>query len=130
MAFLARRTRLPAASALQGLRDVLGAVVGDTVVDDVAWSYEDPPRMPAHQGHLSFDAPVRCDRRATSGVTRVTADGLTSHPTVRHRRLRLLRLRTFSLLGHTFLQLSKRREMRWGTTFANVRDIEFNLLRC
>jgi uncharacterized protein (DUF427 family) len=31
--------------------------VGDTVVDDVAWSYQDPPpECVPIKGHLSFDA--------------------------------------------------------------------------
>ena len=37
------------------------AVVGDTVVDDVAWSYEDPlPETTQIKGFLSFD-PTRCE---------------------------------------------------------------------
>ena len=78
---------------LQGLRDVLGGGGGGTVVDDVAWSYEDPPPecLPI-KGYLSFDA-ARADVLAElpasgraaglrlRGVTRIT-DGVTSHPTV------------------------------------------------
>lgn len=50
------------------------AVVGDQVVEDVAWSYEEPlDESIAIRGHLSFD-PERADVQAELPVGSVTAD--------------------------------------------------------
>jgi uncharacterized protein (DUF427 family) len=54
---LLRRTATTSYCNYKGYATYWAAVVGDTVVDDVAWSYEDPPSecLPIN-GHLSFDA--------------------------------------------------------------------------
>ena len=51
-----RRTDTSSYCNYKGYATYWAAVVGDTVVDDVAWSYEDPPPecLPI-EGHLSFD---------------------------------------------------------------------------
>jgi uncharacterized protein (DUF427 family) len=52
-----RRTETTSYCNYKGYATYWAAVVGDTVVDDVAWSYEDPPPecLPI-TGYLSFDA--------------------------------------------------------------------------
>ena len=52
-----RRTETSSYCNYKGYAMYWAAVVGDTVVDDVAWSYEDPPPecLPI-KGYLSFDA--------------------------------------------------------------------------
>jgi len=54
---LLRRTATTSYCNYKGYATYWAAVVGDTVVDDVAWSYEDPPPecLPI-KGYLSFDA--------------------------------------------------------------------------
>jgi uncharacterized protein (DUF427 family) len=54
---LLRRTETSSYCNYKGYATYWAAVVGDTVVDDVAWSYQDPPPecLPI-KGHLSFDA--------------------------------------------------------------------------
>jgi uncharacterized protein (DUF427 family) len=54
---LLRRTDTSTYCNYKGYATYWAAVVGDTVVDDVAWSYEDPPPecLPI-KGYLSFDA--------------------------------------------------------------------------
>jgi uncharacterized protein (DUF427 family) len=54
---LLRRTATTSYCNYKGYATYWAAVVGDTVVDDVAWSYDDPPPecLPI-KGHLSFDA--------------------------------------------------------------------------
>jgi len=54
---LLRRTATSSYCNYKGYATYWAAVVGDTVVDDVAWSYEDPPPecLPI-KGYLSFDA--------------------------------------------------------------------------
>jgi uncharacterized protein (DUF427 family) len=54
---LLRRTDTSSYCNYKGYATYWAAVVGDTVVDDVAWSYEDPPPecLPIG-GYLSFDA--------------------------------------------------------------------------
>jgi uncharacterized protein (DUF427 family) len=54
---LLRRTETTSYCNYKGYATYWAAVVGDTVVDDVAWSYEDPPPecLPI-KGYLSFDA--------------------------------------------------------------------------
>jgi len=54
---LLRRTTTTSYCNYKGYATYWAAVVGDTVVDDVAWSYEDPPPecLPI-KGYLSFDA--------------------------------------------------------------------------
>lgn len=54
---LLRRTDTVTYCNYKGYATYWAAVVGDTVVDDVAWSYEDPPPecLPI-KGYLSFDA--------------------------------------------------------------------------
>jgi len=54
---LLRRTDTSSYCNYKGYATYWAAVVGDTVIDDVAWSYEDPPPecLPI-KGHLSFDA--------------------------------------------------------------------------
>jgi uncharacterized protein (DUF427 family) len=54
---LLRRTETSSYCNYKGYATYWAAVVGDTVVDDVAWSYENPPpeSLPI-KGHLSFDA--------------------------------------------------------------------------
>jgi len=51
-----RRTATTSYCNYKGWATYWAAVVGDTVVDDVAWSYEDPlPESAPVQGYLSFD---------------------------------------------------------------------------
>jgi uncharacterized protein (DUF427 family) len=59
-----RRTESSSYCNYKGYATYWAAVVGDTVVDDVAWTYEDPPPecLPI-RGHFSFD-PARADVRA------------------------------------------------------------------
>jgi uncharacterized protein (DUF427 family) len=54
---LLRRTDTSSYCNYKGYATYWAAVVGDMVVEDVAWSYEDPPPecLPI-KGHLSFDA--------------------------------------------------------------------------
>jgi uncharacterized protein (DUF427 family) len=54
---LLRRTDTSTYCNYKGYATYWAAVVGDTVVDDVAWSYDDPPPecLPI-KGYLSFDA--------------------------------------------------------------------------
>jgi uncharacterized protein (DUF427 family) len=54
---LLRRTATTTYCNYKGYATYWAAVVGDTVLDDVAWSYEDPPPecLPI-KGYLSFDA--------------------------------------------------------------------------
>jgi len=54
---LLRRTATTSYCNYKGYATYWAAVVGDTVVDDVAWSYEDPPPecLPI-KGYFSFDA--------------------------------------------------------------------------
>jgi uncharacterized protein (DUF427 family) len=54
---LLRRTETSSYCNYKGYATYWAAVVGGTVVDDVAWSYEDPPPecLPI-KGHLSFDS--------------------------------------------------------------------------
>jgi uncharacterized protein (DUF427 family) len=54
---LLRRTNTTSYCNYKGDATYWSAVVGDTVVEDVAWSYEDPPpeTLPI-KGYLSFDA--------------------------------------------------------------------------
>jgi len=54
---LLRRTDMSSYCNYKGYATYWAAVVGDTVVDDVAWSYDDPPPecLPI-KGYLSFDA--------------------------------------------------------------------------
>jgi uncharacterized protein (DUF427 family) len=54
---LLRRTDTSSYCNYKGYATYWAAVVGDTVVDDVAWSYDDPPPecLPI-KGYLSFDA--------------------------------------------------------------------------
>ena len=54
---LLRRTETSSYCNYKGYATYWAAVFGDTVVDDVAWSYEDPPPecLPI-KGYLSFDA--------------------------------------------------------------------------
>ncbi len=54
---LLRRTDTSSYCNYKGVATYWAAVIGDTVVEDVAWSYEDPPAetLPI-KGHLSFDA--------------------------------------------------------------------------
>jgi uncharacterized protein (DUF427 family) len=54
---LLRRTETSTYCNYKGYATYWTAVVGDTVVEDVAWSYEDPPPecLPI-TGYLSFDA--------------------------------------------------------------------------
>jgi uncharacterized protein (DUF427 family) len=54
---LLRRTATTSYCNYKGYATYWAAVVGDTVVDDIAWSYADPPPecLPI-KGHLSFDA--------------------------------------------------------------------------
>ncbi|MDT5246589.1 MAG: hypothetical protein QOD36_3965 [Mycobacterium sp.] len=54
---LLRRTETSSYCNYKGYATYWAAVVGDTVFDDVAWSYENPPpeSLPI-KGHLSFDA--------------------------------------------------------------------------
>ncbi len=54
---LLRRTATSSYCNYKGYATYWAAVIGDTVVDDVAWSYEDPPPecLPI-TGYLSFDA--------------------------------------------------------------------------
>ena len=53
---LLRRTQTSSYCNYKGVASYWAAVVGDAVVEDVAWSYEDPPpeTLPI-KGHLSFD---------------------------------------------------------------------------
>jgi uncharacterized protein (DUF427 family) len=53
---LLRRTQTSSYCNYKGVASYWAAVVGDTVVEDVAWSYQDPPpeTLPI-KGHLSFD---------------------------------------------------------------------------
>ena len=59
-----RRTETSSYCNYKGYAAYWAAVVGDTVVADVAWSYEDPPPecLPI-KGHLSFDG-ARADVHA------------------------------------------------------------------
>ena len=54
---LMRRTNTSTYCNYKGYATYWSAVIGDTVVDDVAWSYEDPPPecLPI-KGYFSFDA--------------------------------------------------------------------------
>jgi uncharacterized protein (DUF427 family) len=54
---LLRQTDTSTYCNYKGYATYWAAVVGDIIVDDVAWSYEDPPPecLPI-KGHLSFDA--------------------------------------------------------------------------
>jgi uncharacterized protein (DUF427 family) len=53
---LLRRTQTSSYCNYKGVASYWAAVVGDTVIDDVAWSYEDPlPETLPIKGHLSFD---------------------------------------------------------------------------
>ena len=53
---LLRRTETSSYCNYKGVATYWAAVVGDTVVNDVAWSYEDPPPETAPiKGFLSFD---------------------------------------------------------------------------
>jgi uncharacterized protein (DUF427 family) len=52
-----RRTETSSYCNYKGYATYWAAVVGDTVVDDVAWSYDDPlPECLPIKGYLSFDA--------------------------------------------------------------------------
>ena len=54
---LLRRTDTTTYCNYKGVATYWSAVVGDAVVEDVAWSYEDPlPESVAIKGYLSFDA--------------------------------------------------------------------------
>jgi uncharacterized protein (DUF427 family) len=83
---LLRRTDTSTYCNYKGLATYWAAVVGDTVIEDVAWSYPDPPPecLPI-KDYLSFDA-ARADVMAElpqpPAVTTVTAPAATSHPTV------------------------------------------------
>jgi uncharacterized protein (DUF427 family) len=58
----------------KGYATYWSAVIGDTVVDDVAWSYEDPlPETLPIEGYLSFDA-ARCDVLAELPMTAGSSD--------------------------------------------------------
>jgi Uncharacterized protein conserved in bacteria len=125
---LLRRTETRTYCNYKGYATYWAAVVGDTVVDDVAWSYADPPPecLPI-KGYLSFDAAraeVLARLPASDKRTTAAAKCDTRHSwwgdLVPYGSVTVgcgwLRLRTFSLLGHTFLQFARRREMRWATT--------------
>ena len=104
---LLRRTETSSYCNYKGYATYWAAVVGDTVVDDVAWSYEDPPPecLPI-KGHLSFDAAradviadcLRCDARHTQSVRPRTLR-------FRHRRLRLVTVAYVFPAPPHFLQL-------------------------
>ena len=54
---LLRRTATSSYCNYKGVATYWAAVIGHIVVDDVAWSYEDPlPESLLIKGHLSFDA--------------------------------------------------------------------------
>ena len=62
-----RRTDTTTYCNYKGVATYWSAVVGDAVVEDVAWSYEDPlPESVAIKGYLSFDASSRRRSRRTS----------------------------------------------------------------
>ena len=103
---LLRRSDTSSYCNYKGYATYWSAVIGDTVVDDVAWSYEDPlPETLPIKGYLELrrrraptvlaELPSGCDARHTTAVDL----GLLR---LRHRRLRL---RTFSLLRHTFVHV-------------------------
>jgi uncharacterized protein (DUF427 family) len=73
---LLRRTDTSSYCNYKGYATYWAAAVGDTVVDDVAWSYEDPPpeSLPI-KGHLSFDAARARVLDELPSVTRVTDSG-------------------------------------------------------
>ena len=53
---LLRRTDTSSYCNYKGIATYWAAVVGDAVVEDVCWSYEDPlPETLPIKGHLSFD---------------------------------------------------------------------------
>ena len=53
---LLRRTETTSWCNYKGIATYWAAVVGDTVVEDVAWSYDEPrPESTPIGGHLSFD---------------------------------------------------------------------------
>jgi uncharacterized protein (DUF427 family) len=53
---LLRRTQTSSYCNYKGVASYWAAVVGDTVIEDVAWSYEDPlPETLPIRAHLSFD---------------------------------------------------------------------------
>ena len=86
---------------LQGLRDVLvGSRSATAVVDDVAWSYDDPlPETLPIKGYFSFDANRRLPTSVRRDYPRYDARHIvrSDHRTLRLRHRRL-RLRTFPLL--------------------------------
>ena len=54
---LLRRTETTTYCNYKGEATYWSAVIGDTVVEDVAWSYEDPlPESLPIKGYLSFDS--------------------------------------------------------------------------
>ena len=58
---LLRRTDTSSYCNYKGVATYWAAVIRDTVIEDVAWSYEDPlPESTVIKGHLSFD-PARAD---------------------------------------------------------------------
>ena len=83
---LLRRSDTTSYCNYKGYATYWSAVVGDTTVDDVAWSYEDPPpeSLPI-KGHFSFDAAaadVAAELPRPADVTAITVRGATSYPTV------------------------------------------------
>ena len=61
---LLRRSESSSYCNYKGIATYWSAVIGETVVEDVAWSYEDtPPETLPIRGHFSFDG-VRADVRA------------------------------------------------------------------
>ncbi len=67
---LLRRTNTTSYCNYKGVATYWAAEIGDTVVEDVAWSYDDPlPESLAIQGFLSFDA-TRADVVAELPLTR------------------------------------------------------------
>ena len=90
---LLRRSETSSYCNYKGYATYWTAVIGETVVDDVAWSYDEPlPETLPIKGYFSFDAPApTCWRNCRSPrerrlrlrlVTRVTYAGATSVPTV------------------------------------------------
>ena len=81
---LLRRSNTSSYCNYKGYATYWSAVIGDTVVEDVAWSYRrSAARNPAHQGIFQLRRRSRRRRRrATGGVTRVTPAGATMLPTV------------------------------------------------
>ncbi len=88
---LLRRSDTSSYCNYKGYATYWSAVIGDTVVDDVAWSYQDPlPETLPLKGYFSFDA-TRADVAAElpgshgaagCDMTRVTSTDVTSDPTV------------------------------------------------